>query len=389
MTLRLLTFLISAAMALAAASSAVAQPGRTAPSFDSWTADCSNTGVCFASSLTRTKSVWVDLRIIRDWPAEAQPLMRLTTNTTLPVEGTLRFDVDGAAVEALPLEQLREMQGAVVPPAGFRPLGGEGFWYPTGPATATLLKALQEGKELTVRLPAAEDGADPISVPVSLQGLKASLLWLDNRQNRTGTVAAIVAPGTAPAEDAPHALPVMSAQELPPEVAAVWSANRLCSEIDPAIFASLNAVRVPLPENASLYIIPCGAPTAHNSPYVAVLASKDGAARQIHVARMSDQGPIATDLIYNAHWSPADQQLVSYFKGSGVGECGLWNRWVWNGSGLVLLEEATRNTCDGTEPDLSKWSNSWPAKRFELARGPRILLRFCPSRPYDVDAAAG
>ena len=154
----------------------------------------------------------------------------------------------------------------------------------------------------------------------------------------------------------------MSADQLPPEVAAVWSANRLCSEIDPTIFASLNAVRVPLAEGASLYIIPCGAPTAYNSPYVAVLSGKDGAARQVHVARMSEKGPIATDLIYNAKWIPADQQLVSYFKGSGVGECGLWNRWVWNGTGLVLLEEAARTTCDGTEPDLSNWSSTWPLK---------------------------
>ncbi|POF29747.1 DUF1176 domain-containing protein [Roseibium marinum] len=361
MTLRLLTFLISATAALVIASGASAQPGRTPPGFESWTVDCGNTGVCFASSFTRTQSVWVDLRIVRDWQAEAQPLVRLTTNTELPQEGILRFDVDGTEIEALPIEQLREMQPTVTAPAGFRPLGGEGFWYPTGPVTVTLLQAMQAGRELTIHLPAAKD-ADPVAVPVSLQGLKAGFLWLDNQQDRTGTVAAIVAPGADPAKDAPHAIPLVSADQLPPEVAAVWSANRLCSEIDPAIFAGLNAVRVPLDENGSLYIVPCGAPTAYNSPYVAVLSGKDGAARQIHVARMSEKGPVATDLIYNAKWSPADQQLVSYFKGSGVGECGLWNRWVWNGTGLVLLEEATRKTCDGTVPDLSSWSNTWPPK---------------------------
>ena len=362
MTPRLMTLLISATMAVLGASAATAQPGRTVPSFESWTVDCGNTGVCFASSYTRSQSVWVDLRIVRDWQAEAQPLVRLTTNSELPKEGTLQFEVDGTAIESLPIEQLREMQPAVTSPAGFRPLGGEGFWYPTGPATLTLLEAMRSGKELTIRLPAV-NGSDPVSVPVPLQGLKASLLWLDNRQNRTGTVSAIVAPGTEPAKDAPHAVSLMSADQLPPEVAAVWSANRLCSEIDPTIFAGLNAVRVPFDDGASLYIVPCGAPTAYNSPYVAVLSGKDGAARQVHVARMSEKGPIATDLIYNAKWIPADQQLVSYFKGSGVGECGLWNRWVWNGTGLVLLEEAARTTCDGTAPDLSNWSSSWPLKK--------------------------
>ena len=48
--------------------------------------------------------------------------------------------------------------------------------------------------------------------------------------------------------------------------------------------------------------------------------------------------------------------------GGSYGECGLWNRWVWNGTGLVLLEEAARKTCDGTEPDLSNWSSTWPPK---------------------------
>ncbi|MEC9403129.1 MAG: hypothetical protein VX374_11425, partial [Pseudomonadota bacterium] len=141
MTPRLLTLLMTVAAALLGASSTMAQPGRTTPSFESWTVDCGNTGVCFASSFTRSQSVWVDVRIVRDWQAEAQPLVRVTTNTELPKDGTLKFEVDGAPIEALPIEQLREMQPAVNPPAGFRPLGGEGFWYPTGPATTTLLDA--------------------------------------------------------------------------------------------------------------------------------------------------------------------------------------------------------------------------------------------------------
>lgn len=361
MTSRLFSAVLGALLVLGGWTGASAQPGRTAPVFDTWSVDCASTGVCFSSSLTRNQSVWVDLRIVRDWQADALPLLRLTTNTVLPQSGTLRFDVDGKTIESLPIEQLREIQQAVIAPAGFRPLGGEGFWYPTGAVTLALLQALQSGAELSIHMP-DENGTGTVSVTVPLQGLKSGLLWLDNRQNRTGTVSAIVSPGTDPAINAPHALPIHAPEELPAEVSAIWHANRLCSSIDPTIFASLNAVRVPLDDGASLYIIPCGAPSAYNSPYVTIYAGKDGAARQVHVARMSENGPIATDLIYNALWIPADLQLISYFKGSGVGECGLWNRWVWNGTGLVLLEEASRKTCDNTEPDLSNWSNTWPLK---------------------------
>lgn len=359
MTFRLFTFLFWSVLASISVGNSWAQTGRTTPVFETWSGDCGNTGVCFTSSFTRNQSVWLDLRIVRDWQADAQPLIRLTTNTELANDGVLRLELNGQTIEELPVAQLREIQATVPTPAGFRPLGGEGFWYPTGPATSNLLAELQKANQLVVHLKGI-NGTEPVAITIPLKGLTASLSWLDSRQDRTGTTAAIVSPGDAAAIDAPHADPILSPDQLPPEVAAIWSANRLCSTIDPAIFAGLNAVRSPLDDGASLYIIPCGAPTAHNSPYVAIHTGKDGAARQIHVTRMSEKGPVASDLIYNARWVPADRQLISYLKGSGIGECGLWNRWSWNGSGLVLLEEASRNTCDGTEPNLSNWSTSWP-----------------------------
>ncbi len=181
MTLRLFSAVTATLLALGIAGSAQAQPERTAPVFDTWLVDCASTGACFSSSFTRNQSVWVDLRIVRDWRADAQPLLRLTTNTVLPQTGTLRFDVDGTTIESLPIEQLREIQAAVTSPPGFRPLGGEGFWYPTGAVTSTLLTALQTGQELTVHMP-REGSAETVSVSIPLQGLKSGLLWLDNRK---------------------------------------------------------------------------------------------------------------------------------------------------------------------------------------------------------------
>lgn len=357
------TVFFACLLALSTSISALAEAGRTSPVFDTWTTDCINTGVCYASSLNRNQSAWVEVRIVRDWQADAPPLVRLTTNIALPATGDLRIDVDGQTIETLPIEQLREIQPTVTPPAGFSPVGGEGFWYPTGASTRTLLQALQDGWQLTVHLPTADEAAQEVVVTVPLKGITSALRWLDDRQERTGTVAAFVDPGTEPATDAPHALPVLGPEELPPQVSAIWNANRLCSAIDPAIFTGLSAVRIPLgSDGRALYLIPCGAPTAFNSAYVTILARGDGSARPIHFARMSENGPLATDLIYNAQWVPADQQLISYFKGSAVGECGLWNRWHWNGTALVLLEEAVRKTCDGQRPDLSSWSTTWPKK---------------------------
>ncbi len=360
MTLKPAILLIGAIMQILVAGAAYAQTGRTPPVFGTWTVDCGNTGICFASSFTRNQTVWVDIRIIRDWQADAPPLVRITTNNELADEGSLVLRIDGTQIDALPIAQLREIQSSVAVPSGFLPLGGEGYWYPAGPATKALLEAVTSGKSLQISLPATPDA---VTVDVSLKGIRPALSWLDRRQNRNGTIAAIIKPGEQPAADAPHALPVVSPDQLPAEVAAIWSANRLCADIDPAIFGGLNAVRAPLPDDAFLYLLPCGAPSADNAAYVTILATGGGAARQVHVARMSERGPVALDLVYNARWIAADLQLTSYFKASVLGECGLWNRWEWNGSGFVLLEGAARNTCDAAEPDLSNWSSTWPPEK--------------------------
>ncbi|WP_417671966.1 DUF1176 domain-containing protein [Roseibium sp.] len=339
---------------------ALASSERTLPVWGKWSVGCGNSGLCFSSTFVREQSTWLDIRIVRDWPGNSDPLLRLTANAALNNEGTIEIEVDGKTVDALPVSQLREIQGAVVTPAGFRPLGGEGFWLPTGPVTQTVLNAMVSGKSMTLSLPI---GNDIVTVPVSLGGLRASLEWLDDRQQRSDTVSAIVKTGDDPAVDAPHAMPILLPDTLPPAVKNAWDANRFCSDIDPAIFASLDAVAAPLADKSTLYLLPCGAPSAYNTPYVVILSLDGDRTRQVHVARMTDQGPIATDVIYNARWHAGKLELTSLFKGSGVGDCGTWSRWTWTGSAFALREQAARQTCDGKETPISDWDNIWTDAR--------------------------
>lgn len=356
----ILAALSCATLTVASAFSASAESNRTLPVWDKWSVGCGNSGLCFSSTFVREQSIWLDIRIVRDWPALAAPLLRLTANVPLENEGSLSITVDGKTVDALPVAQLREMQPSVTNPAGFRPLGGEGFWYPTGPATAAVLEAMELGAEMVVTLPI---GPDRIDVKVPLNGLKKALEWLDTRQNRNGTVSAIILTGEEPARDAPHAIPVQNPETLPPIVLESWDANRFCSDIDPAIFASLDAIAAPMPDKSTLYLLPCGAPSAYNTPYVMIQALDSGKARQVHVARMSELGPITTDIVYNARWNAGMSELVSHFKGSGVGDCGTWTRWSWSNSGFVLKEEAARQTCDGKEVPITDWATTWHAPK--------------------------
>ncbi|NVK35277.1 MAG: DUF1176 domain-containing protein [Rhodobacteraceae bacterium] len=330
---------------------------RSFPTFGSWSVSCGNTGFCSTATFVRDQSTWLDIRLVRDWPANALPMLRIAANTPLNGEGTLRFAIDGKAVEALPITQLREFQPSVISPAGFRPIGGEGFWYPTGPSTDAMIKSMRDGLTLQVELP----GADGIkTINISLIGLHQALSWMDERQAQTGTVGALAETGESPAVDAPHATSVTTVVSLPPAVMATWQNNNVCSDIDPAIFASSDAISVSLDNKTTLFILPCGTPTAHNSAYVALHLVEGSKARHVSLAQMTDLGPIATGVLYNARWNPKNLELTALFKGSGLGECGKWNRWKWVNSNFVLLEEAARPTCDGIETDVSQWPATWP-----------------------------
>ncbi len=348
--------LFAIAAALLTGSPAIASPARIPPSWDTWSVDCGNSGICFASTFVRGQATWVDVRVVRDWQANADPLLRITTNTPLADDGEIRLSVDGQLEDTLPIAHLREIQASVTSPSGFRPIGGEGFWYPTGQATRALLEKISKGAVLTIELPIAPEKTQ---VDVALSGLKPALSWIDERQTRNGTTSAIINPGTEESIDAPHADPVTSPDELPPAVRTVWGTSRSCADIDPAIFASLDAVAMPLGDTSVLYILPCGAPGAYNAPYTAILAAPDGSVTRLYVARMSEHGPVATDIIYNARWYPAELKLESLFKGSGLGECGIWNQWNWTGAGFALTEEAARQGCDGKETPITEWPSTW------------------------------
>ena len=136
-------------------------------------------------------------------PGNADPLLRITTNTPLADDGEIRFIVDGKVVDTLPVAELRDIQASVVSPEGFRPIGGEGFWYPAGQATRSLLEKMGVASQLVIELPMTPEKT---VVTVELGGLSHAISWIDARQNRIGTASSITSPGPGENKDAPHAV---------------------------------------------------------------------------------------------------------------------------------------------------------------------------------------
>lgn len=335
---------------------------RSNPVFETWSVDCSNTGLCLTSSFVREKVAWLHFRVIRDWPAQSGPLVRMTSNLRLKPDASIRLSMDGEILEELPVKHLQEIQSSIKAPRGFVPIGGEGFWYPTGASAQALLEAMLTGTELKIELPLE---GETVVLKMPLSGLEQALTWLDKTQAREDTKTAFILKGLEDTKDAPHAIAITDADLLPPLIKQNWDFGRFCSDIEPALFAGLGSIATAFSDSSTLYILPCGAPAAHNVAYVALLAGPDGQVRQLGFARMSDAGPTATDLVYNAKWDPKNKQLRSLFKASGLGECGKWNRWQWTGTAFALIEEATRSTCNGKPSIPDEWETTWPPRKYD------------------------
>lgn len=312
------------------------------------------------SSLIRHQSTWIEIRIIRDWAAKSLPLLRITANSPWAKTGTLKISIDGESADSLSIEQLRESHGKQPMPLGFRPIGGEGYWYPVGAATSTMIDAMIKGLDMQVTVPLETTVQ---TMDIDLRGIHAALTWLDTQQARQDTTTAIVLRGPNEPHDAPHADLVTSPDVLPPAVKTAWENNRFCADIDPAIFGSLDGISSSLGQDSKLFLLPCGTPTAYNTAYVAFRARAGDNIQQLQFARMSDHGPIATDTVYNARWNPVKLELRATFKGTGTGDCGIWDRWQWTGATFALTEEATKSTCDGKDTNLDDWPRTWPIPR--------------------------
>jgi hypothetical protein len=58
-----------------------------------------------------------------------------------------------------------------------------------------------------------------------------------------------------------------------------------------------------------------------------------------------DAGP---PMLVNASWDEAARTLTSYAKGRGLGDCGVSQRFVWDGKRFRLVEQAEMGECRGS-----------------------------------------
>lgn len=344
----------------AAAISAIllaAGPAQAAgqKTFRDWSAVCDNLGTCVAFAWPKEEGEIAWLRFERkvDAGAPVTAVLAVYAEDDLDVGGGPWFlDVDGKPVPGL---------GALYPTQD-----GNGFWRMEIPEAGARALAIAARDGSVLKLTRRKK--DPLTL--SLSGGGASMIWIDEQQNRLGSPTALSkAPGPSPLVVRARVLitpaPAVPQTGLPASVpeAAMAEAGE-CEELDDRPAEALIARLSP---GVVLYAPVCSR-GAYNAIYSLVLADDQGrGGRRIDLPLPAGFGMARVSDPMNLDYDPATRTLTSFSKGRGLGDCGDEVHWVWNGKEFQVLLARVMSECRGVPYD------DWPSLfQAEVGSPPRL-----------------
>lgn len=200
----------------------------------------------------------------------------------------------------------------------------------------------------------------------SLAGLMASLLYIDAQQQRLDTTTALVRKGTKAMTASIPALPQLKAVAPPPQrkapadlITKVRQTMRQhlseCAadegEYKPSEYDFVEA----LDSKHFLVGITC-ATGAYNQTHTLFIVPQDSAAAANPQARLATLEFQKGAEIVNSDFSRKTGILAEYAKGRGLGDCGVYNEWVWTGKQFSALKRDVMDECRGVMDYLNVWT---------------------------------
>jgi invasion protein IalB len=309
----------------------VPRPGEQ-KTFGDWTVACDNVGSCAMASLgTDADFPTVTMQVSR----RAGPAAGVEIALMQPQDGTV-------APAALTIDARR----FAVAPDGL-----------AGAPALALARALAEARTVTV----ADAGGVRIG-GISPTGASAALRYIDAQQGRAGTVTAIVARGDQPADTVPAArsLPRVAAvafggtaAALPPALVAGMRRTARCDQPLPGLTPRAQ----PLADGATLVLLPCS--TGAYNEIDALFVVRDGKAMPAAIDAPAGFEATGADpetpVRSVVNGDVRDGVLTSYAKGRGLGDCGVMQGFVWDGTRLRLVEQRSMGECRGNPDYLTVW----------------------------------
>ncbi|MCC2978442.1 DUF1176 domain-containing protein [Sphingomonas sp. PL-96] len=321
--------------ALAAAPQPDADTGATPrpgepKTFRDWVVGCDNGLACRAVALAPRDATNPVLMLVLDRAAGpgAAPVLRFTGPD---LAGPLAVSIDGTQLAT----------------------GGKGAENAVvfdGEDAAHIAAKLGTGRRLSV---SGRDGK-PIGT-VSLDGAGAALRWIDAQQARAGTTGALVAIGEKPDTAPAPALPVIRAIPVRGEAAL----------LDPARVAAMKHVAgcdtgrdlgqpqaKPL-DGRTLVLLPC-ASGAYNR-MLAVFTVRDGKFEPAKFDAPSGISAADAPVQNVVDGGFENGVLTSFARGRGLGDCGIRQEFVWDGTRFRLAAQEEMRECRGSKTYLPTW----------------------------------
>lgn len=329
------------------ASWAQAAPAQQA--FTDWQVTCNNQNFCVARNTGEHHGL----------------VMSLSRSAGAKTDATLRIDLDGLSAPLVKEPAIAPRLLLDNTPLKLDPKRWQITpWHVKTDDAVTIgafLKTIQEGQALTLR------GGRQI---VSLNGLKAALLFIDAQQKRVGSETAWIKKGDEPPLSVPPAPALKKVAVVNPtptpltheELNALldYGTGRMNSSqcsLDP----NRREVRVTaLTDDKALLIVSCEA-GAYNTVDLAWVVSREKplSARSVRLRLPFTPASGESEMeLMNASFDEKTRELTTLALGRGIGDCGIQTRWRFDGQRFRLVRYAEEPSCDNWNgPDA--WPTLW------------------------------
>lgn len=227
------------------------------------------------------------------------------------------------------------------------------------PLTGKLLDRLTKGTRVTI-----VDTRGKTRAAASLKGLGAALLFIDNAQERGGTVTALRRRGrrAASAVPPPPALPVIAQPVVTGERPRTLSPKKAAKLIGRDVAACPTATGPVSPKawrldaTHSLVTIqhPCGN-GAYNIYTSAFVLDEKGRATPARLDAPSGFGDTPGNQVVNGGWDAQARRLTSLVLGRGIGDCGTRQAFAWDGAMFRLVDQSDMGECRGATDYITTW----------------------------------
>ncbi|TXC72106.1 DUF1176 domain-containing protein [Sphingomonas ginsenosidivorax] len=299
------------------------------------------------------------LETFGDWAVGCDNGLRCTLASLLPEAGeadnvTLNIVREGDAETKVYIDSRDE----AIRPASLWVDGKKIATKLTPESALAIAEALPAGRRLELR-----NRKDKAVATISLKGAAAAMRYADAEQGRAGTPTALVAKGTSTKVVEAPVLPTIVAPAITGEAATPTAAQLAAMRKQAECDLVDDQTGVLSPEahavggGKTLVILPCstGAYNLIGALFVidgkAVTPAEVDSPSGFDETGADSQTPVRS--VVNGAFR--DGLLTSYAKGRGIGDCGVQQSYVWDGTTLRLSEQSAMSECRGNPNYISTW----------------------------------